>query len=392
MKILVVNKYCGFHCGVERYIFNNAELLRDNGHELWGLFEEETDTAGAFKFAFQHSILHDGNLDKTLSLIHDTGFDMVAIHKTMNLKLIEKLTELYPSIIFMHDHEYNCMKLNRHFSKFRLNCHIPFNIPSCYICSRLLSRNWMKENRDALIDPFRKSAILNAVKNGGRAVVLSQFMKDTLLLNGFEKHKIDLVHPFVVPKERRNEADDRGAARILFAGPITRLKGVDLLVKAAKYLKSDFWMTIVGRGPYESSLRMLIESSPVSHKIRFKGFSLDMPSEYEEADIVAVPSVWMEPFGLVGIEAFSYGKPVVAFDSGGISEWLRDGYNGLLVEKYDPRLLAEKLDELISNPAKAKLLGKNGYRTINEKFSPESYLKDFNQIAVKAISDKRNNL
>ena len=47
---------------------------------------------------------------------------------------------------------------------------------------------------------------------------------------------------------------------------------------------------------------------------------------------MAVPSLWPEPFGLVGLDAASLGRPAVAFDVGGIGEWLTDGANGRLVE------------------------------------------------------------
>ena len=52
---------------------------------------------------------------------------------------------------------------------------------------------------------------------------------------------------------------------------------------------------------------------------------------FARASLVAIPSLWPEPFGLVGLEAAQFGVPAVAFDVGGIGEWLTDGGNGILV-------------------------------------------------------------
>jgi glycosyltransferase involved in cell wall biosynthesis len=56
-----------------------------------------------------------------------------------------------------------------------------------------------------------------------------------------------------------------------------------------------------------------------------------------QATLLALPSSWPEPFGLVGLEAAALGVPAVAFDVGGIREWLRPGVNGLLAAADPPR-------------------------------------------------------
>ena len=53
-----------------------------------------------------------------------------------------------------------------------------------------------------------------------------------------------------------------------------------------------------------------------------------------------MPSLWPEPFGLVGIEALAAGRPVVASATGGIGDWLEDGVGGLMVPPGDPGALA----------------------------------------------------
>ena len=83
-------------------------------------------------------------------------------------------------------------------------------------------------------------------------------------------------------------------------------------------------------------------------------------SRLRRAAVLAVPSTWPEPFGLVGLEAAALGVPAVAFDVGGIREWLRPGVNGYLVPGDPPRVsaFAEALVRVFSNAAELKAMGR----------------------------------
>jgi glycosyltransferase involved in cell wall biosynthesis len=72
-------------------------------------------------------------------------------------------------------------------------------------------------------------------------------------------------------------------------------------------------------------------------------------------------SLWPEPFGMAGPEAMRYGLPVVAFDAGGIREWLTDGENGFLVPWKNADLFAARLDQLLRDKALAQQLGHSGF-------------------------------
>jgi glycosyltransferase involved in cell wall biosynthesis len=72
---------------------------------------------------------------------------------------------------------------------------------------------------------------------------------------------------------------------------------------------------------------------------------------YTRATIVAVPSLWPEPFGLIGLDAAALGKPAVAFNVGGIGEWLNDNANGLLIAPASgERGLAEAIVRMLRAP------------------------------------------
>jgi glycosyltransferase involved in cell wall biosynthesis len=139
------------------------------------------------------------------------------------------------------------------------------------------------------------------------------------------------------------------------------LKGGDHLVEALRILAATDALqveaTFVGDGPeraaWERKARRFAERNP-QLRVEFTGWlSRDRLNAFlESADVAVVPSLWPEPFGRIGPEAAMAGVPVVAFDVGGIAEWLQDGVNGLLIPGPPTASgLAEVLRRLTREPA-----------------------------------------
>jgi glycosyltransferase involved in cell wall biosynthesis len=78
---------------------------------------------------------------------------------------------------------------------------------------------------------------------------------------------------------------------------------------------------------------------------------------------------------MVGIEAMAYGKPVIAFDVGGISEWLEDGETGFLIQSRDEATLAEKMNLLLQDRPLAMGLGSKGREAVENRFIPEIHVE-----------------
>jgi glycosyltransferase involved in cell wall biosynthesis len=142
----------------------------------------------------------------------------------------------------------------------------------------------------------------------------------------------------------------------MFLGRMTKLKGGDVLIRAvaeaAQREGVRIQLTMAGDGPQRAAWELLARELGVA--CRFTGW-VDEEGREEllgEASLLAVPSVWPEPFGLVGLEAARAGVPAVAFDVGGIREWLKDGVNGLLADASPPdhRSLAAALVKALSSP------------------------------------------
>ncbi|MGD0053690.1 MAG: glycosyltransferase family 4 protein, partial [Vulcanimicrobiaceae bacterium] len=101
----------------------------------------------------------------------------------------------------------------------------------------------------------------------------------------------------------------------------------------------------------------------------------------DESALVAFPSLWAEPFGRVGIEAFARGRPVVASDVGGVSSWLIPDGNGLLVPRGDERALGATIARLLGDDALRHRLGAQARRDA-ERYRLAPFIDRFLAIAL----------
>jgi glycosyltransferase involved in cell wall biosynthesis len=99
-----------------------------------------------------------------------------------------------------------------------------------------------------------------------------------------------------------------------------------------------------------------------------------MQEYYEKCLLAVVPSVWDEPFGIVGLEAMYCQKPVIAFKVGGIPDWLKDEINGFLVNRKDVRALADKISYLFHHREITRQMGKAGRKIYQDQFEKVNHL------------------
>jgi glycosyltransferase involved in cell wall biosynthesis len=209
-------------------------------------------------------------------------------------------------------------------------------------------------------------------------------MKNNLIINEYDKEKIRKIYPFLDLQDR-NQHDlhklncnrHEGLPVILFVGQIIRGKGLDLLISALSFVKEKFHLKIIGKGNDKDFIKTIIKKKKLVGKVSFFDWTDKPEAFYKDAAVIVIPSRWQEPFGLIGIEAFSYKKPVIGFNVGGISEWLKNNRNGYLIEPFDLKDMGEKIKDLLNNSNKRKTFGESGYKMIKDKYSKEIYIKSF---------------
>lgn len=189
--------------------------------------------------------------------------------------------------------------------------------------------------------------------------------------------RIELVAPgvdraFFSPGDQaaaRRAIGVAGGPVVLFVGRIQPLKGLDVAVAALADLPTATRLVVVGGASGPDGLAELERVSALAAELdvadRIHWFEPQphhlLSSFYRAADVVVVPSR-SESFGLVALEAAACGVPVVATDTGGLSHVVVDGATGLLVPDRRPRHVAEAIERLLSNPEKARSMGRAAAR------------------------------
>lgn len=162
---------------------------------------------------------------------------------------------------------------------------------------------------------------------------------------------------------------------VVFAGRLMPEKGVETLLHAFHRLhgfRSDARLLIVGGGPEQSRLEMLVQgwASDVAAAVEFTGHldRHEAQSRMAGAWVQVVPSLWAEPFGLVTVEAMARGTVVVASRVGAQPELVIDGVTGHLVSPNDSEALSATLRAVLSNPGKLEAMGDAAAARAREEF------------------------
>ena len=159
---------------------------------------------------------------------------------------------------------------------------------------------------------------------------------------------------------------------------LTNVKGGHYLIQAvsrAAEKLGPLTLTIAGNGPERQRLENLAREFQVHADFAGWVGTAEKLELLSQSDLLAVPSLWPEPFGLVGIEAGCVGLPAVGFAVGGIPDWLIPGYSGELAPADPPTVegLAEAIVGALSDPARHARLRRGAWE-VARRFTLESHL------------------
>ena len=385
MKILVVNDRGGFFGGVEQNVADCAAGLSANGHEVFLAFGSENGTRhaaayrGLFGAARQCYELGGGEEATTFkNIVLETQPDCVYLHKVPAIKpFLEACRDAgIRAVRMIHDHDLCCPTGYKYFRHSGKLCHHKAG----WRCWADLG--FLEKTQDGPL-PVRYTSIqakireMNANFELDALVVASTYMKEELLTNGCSEDRVHLLAPVVKLSLGCDPLPVPSKPQILYVGQLLRGKGVDLLLDALSKVSVPFDANIIGAGNAEVGLKSQAESLGLSDRVRFLGWAPndELNAHYNAARVVVVPSRWPEPFGMVGLEAMMHGRPVVAFNVGGIPDWLDHEVTGLLAPEQDSVAFAAALDRMLTEHDTAISMGKAAFDRVSNVFGFGPYME-----------------
>ena len=400
VRILIINALARRVGGAESYLAGVVPALRARGHDVALAFRHDGPVdraplpfADAARFDFGAS---PGSATREARAWRP---DVVFAHGIEQGLVVAALRGAAPVVQFVHDYVGSCISGTKTHQSIPRPCGRPLGWGCLahyypHRCGGLDPRTMWR-------DFGRQRRLREHLRRADAVIVASSHMAREMAREGLDPGRVHQPTMFVPAVERaaasgpplRREPSE--SARLLFAGRMDAIKGGELLVEAlprvAAPLARPVELTLLGDGPararWELAATRVAASTP-SVTIGFPGWEPDFAGRLARTDLLVVPSVWPEPFGMVGPEAGAHGVPAAAFAVGGIPDWLTDGENGHLAPGDRPAAapLAEAIVSALADRAHHAALG-DGARRLAQRFRLAGHVDAVERILRSVVGD-----
>lgn len=318
-----------------------------------------------------------GALKRLHELIKEFRPDVIHIHNVVDPALTEAAAQKASCVVIVQDHRPFCpgkgmLKPNGQVCREPLgdHCAACFDDPDYYQALAQLTRRR-----------------LDSLQLMRRVLVLSNYMSAMLARSGLTQERLTVLPPFVHRIEAHSRSGPGGYH--LLACRLVQSKGVAVALDAAEMLpKTAPPLWIAGSGPMEE--QVIRRASASDGRIVFKGWNdrRGMSKLIAGARSLWLPSLWAEPFGIVGLEALHLGVPAIASDVGGVSDWLDHGQSGFIVPPGDAAALADA-GAWLGDISLAQKMSANGPKTVSARFDPADLMDKLMRLYAAAKASSR---
>lgn len=298
------------------------------------------------------------------------------VHSLSDPRTLSKLFEMAPVVRTMHEPRVFCPGQGKFWRNTERVCDQPFGLHCFY---HAYKEGCCNRHPGRLVKSYQNVRFeLNyAAYKYAKIIACSRYVWDSAIEAGVPTEKLAVVGLFT-PKTDLSEV--KASSEVVFAGRLSKTKGVHHLLKAFQIVAGAIdgaALRILGSGIDEKYFRQLASDLNIGGRCRFEGWATreEIDASLADAAVLAFPSIYPEAFGISGIEAMMRSKPVVGYDVGGVSDWLRHRETGILVEHKNISAFADALIELLSEPDKAFCYGRNARKIALEQYSPRLHVE-----------------
>ena len=377
------NRYL-YRGGEDTVVDAEVNLLRQHGHHVWVYSRDNADIRHMTKADLATTTFWSRQTVHELKKLHQQfAPDLIHAHNTFPL--------ISPSLYGIAQQLRIPVVQTLH--NFRLVCPQAMLLRDGQHCDACVGRlPWRaivhRCYRDSLPQSTLTSVMLTTQRlrriwheQVSRFIVLNQLCLETFVRGGLPANKLRIKPNFVESPEVLHWQPRRGG---LFIGRLSAEKGIDVLISALKKL-SGVRIDVYGKGP----LQPLVEAAD---SLRYLGFqsAAVLRQKMQEAAYLVMPSTGVESFGLVAIEAFACGTPVIATRHGGLRELIVEGQTGLLVPPNDDEALASAIAYAESHPDQMRRMGVAARKNYLDTYTPERNYERLIQIYHEAVGEALN--
>jgi len=323
MRLLVANHTAEIVGGAEQYLSNVVPALERAGISVQLLTEAPSRSPGS------RSLWAAGG-PGIKEKIEQWAPAVVFVQGLLDSELEAWLVDRFPSVLFAHNYYGTCISGEKRHSRPRLQfCQRRFGKACLALyfplgCGPPGIRGFVdgysaQRRRHDLLDRYRAIIV-------GSSHMQAEFERNT-------RCPVTVAPLFSEPVAP-SPSTERESSRFAFVGRMTSVKGGHLAIEASARLQASIAEAVsldfVGDGPERLAWEQLARRRAVA--ATFHGWlgAGARDQVVQRACALVLPSLWPEPFGLVGLEAARLGVPTVAYDAGGVRDWLVDGVTGAL--------------------------------------------------------------
>lgn len=391
MRLLIVDSLFSDFGGGQKIAYDTYKILKNKGHEVfyWGMdkkpyFEEDYEYSKYFtplycgtkdyiknpiKYYHNYRARHD--LEKFVNYIQP---DLIHYHSFWGLSsAIFNINKQIPKVLTIHDTR--CCPATTLMFKDQYLCKEQYcrngNYLPCII-NKCVNNSFEASVRRSLLLKINNRDFRYIDK----FITPSEALREKILIAniGIKENKISTIHNFLNNEEGMIEPNYDNEKYFLFVGRVSKEKGISYLLEAMNDLSREIKLKIVGVGPEENKLKQYVKDNKLDN-VQFLGFKNrnEIKDIYSNCIATIVPSNWFEVFGVINIEAFINGKPVIASNVGGIPEIVENNINGQLFEPANVEQLKSCILNYWNNPNLVIEHGKNGYLKAKKEFNEDTY-------------------